>query len=220
MLALAAVAAMAPAAWKQDRFISMCNDPIVEPAELGFRYREMAEANFTLVSSTARRAGSRAQMGRANTDGTRSTALQAAEGPGLYGRGSGPRLRQRHGAVPHANPALLVRPAQHCGVGCGRRAKSSGSVSCFDACGLQSTSFARTALLRELAAQLRFPANGPAGNWSSYEQYVDFFIATYKPQVLCFDHYLGSRWAMPPPSRLQLGPILYPRSTATARISR
>ena len=51
---VAAVAAMGPLAWKQDRFvISMCNDPIVEPAELGFRYSEMAEANFTLVSSTA-----------------------------------------------------------------------------------------------------------------------------------------------------------------------
>ena len=54
-VALLLVAAAAAAAeWKQDRFvISMCNDPIVAPEQLAFRYREMADANFTLVSSTA-----------------------------------------------------------------------------------------------------------------------------------------------------------------------
>ena len=25
--------------------------------------------------------------------------------------------------------------------------------------------------------------------WDSYEEYLDFFIVEYKPQVLCFDHY-------------------------------
>ena len=28
--------------------------------------------------------------------------------------------------------------------------------------------------------------NGPP--WENYSQYLDFYIETYKPQLLCFDH--------------------------------
>ena len=79
---LLGAAAAAAAEWKQDRFvISMCNDPIVAPEQLAFRYREMADANFTLVSSTAW-----LSIGKWD-DATRmahaQTSLRAAEAAGI-----------------------------------------------------------------------------------------------------------------------------------------
>jgi hypothetical protein len=72
---------------RQDRFvISMCNDPIVVPAQLQHRYQEMADANFTLVSSTAwltpgyaRAWGEAARMGHVRTRAANS------RGPGSRG---------------------------------------------------------------------------------------------------------------------------------------
>ncbi len=194
-LAAAAVAAMAAAAWKQDRFvISMCNDPIVEPAELGFRYREMAEANFTLVSSTAWLTPAAARKWDEPTRMQHvQTALLAAERAGLAFMGAvlDPGFDNATGLFPHANSSLL---------------NSSSPAMWGWLLADEPSPRAQFHMLRRMRAaidQLRpdklsfvnllpnyaFPRNGPAGNWSSYEQYVDFFIATYKPQVLCFDHY-------------------------------
>ena len=81
----AAAAAAEAVAWRQDRFvISMCNDPIVTPDQLAFRYQEMADANFTMVSSSAWLTPAAARAWDAPTRMAHGlTALRAAEAAGL-----------------------------------------------------------------------------------------------------------------------------------------
>jgi hypothetical protein len=81
----AAPAAAEAVAWRQDRFvISMCNDPIVTPDQLAFRYQEMADANFTMVSSSAWLTPAAARAWDAPTRMAHGlTALRAAEAAGL-----------------------------------------------------------------------------------------------------------------------------------------
>ena len=80
-----AAAAAEAVAWRQDRFvISMCNDPIVTPDQLAFRYQEMADANFTMVSSSAWLTPAAARAWDAPTRMAHGlTALRAAEAAGL-----------------------------------------------------------------------------------------------------------------------------------------
>ena len=81
-----AAAAQQPSpAWKQERFvISMCLDPIVEPDQLEYRYQEMADANFTLVPSTAWMSpGWTAKWSAATLMRHAETSLAAAEKAGL-----------------------------------------------------------------------------------------------------------------------------------------
>ena len=84
-------------AWKQSRFvISMCLDPIVEPDQLEYRYQEMADANFTMVSSSAWLTPSAARAWDATTRMAHGlTALRAAEDAGRVDRRPRRREQQR-----------------------------------------------------------------------------------------------------------------------------
>lgn len=179
-----------PAVWTQDRFvISMCNDPIVSQDQLAFRYREMAEANFTLASSTAW-----LSVGSHWDEVTRmrhaQTSLRAAEEAGLalMGEVMSPGFDNLTDEI-HANSSLL-------------NSNSSalwGWLLADEPCPRK-----QFYALKRARAQIDFHRPGrlafvnllpnyafprPNLGWDSYEEYLDFFIAVYKPQVLCFDHY-------------------------------
>ena len=185
---LLGAAAAAAAEWKQDRFvISMCNDPIVAPEQLAFRYREMADANFTLVSSTAW-----LSIGKWD-DATRmahaQTSLRAAEAAGIALIGAVMGGYDNITDDIHANSSLLDSDSP----------ALWGWLLADEPCPREQF----YALQRERAqidahrpGKLSFvnllPNYGfPRATlgWDTYEQYVDFFIEEYKPQVLCFDHY-------------------------------
>ena len=192
LLLLGPTAAAAPGAaaggWTQDRFvISMCNDPIVAPDQLAFRYSEMAEANFTLVSSTAW-----LSIGAHWDVVTRmehaQTSLRAAEAAGLalMGEVMTPGYDNATDDI-HANSSLLSsnssalwgwlladEPSPRSQFYALRRARAQ-----IDAHRPGKLVFVN------LLPNYAFPR--PQLGWDTYEEYLDFFIAEYKPQVLCFD---------------------------------
>ena len=192
LLLLGPTAAAAPGAaaggWTQDRFvISMCNDPIVAPDQLAFRYNEMAEANFTLVSSTAW-----LSIGAHWDVVTRmehaQTSLRAAEAAGLalMGEVMTPGYDNATDDI-HANSSLLSsnssalwgwlladEPSPRSQFYALRRARAQ-----IDAHRPGKLVFVN------LLPNYAFPR--PQLGWDTYEEYLDFFIAEYKPQVLCFD---------------------------------
>ena len=201
-------AAAAPAAWKQDVFaISFWVDPIVPPAEYDYRYAEIAAANFTLVVGgygATTRAEVAAQLaacekhglkalpslcanatcGRSHTKGVngapwvcpepalRDGSAADLESPALWGWKVTDEPSATSPGTP-GSPAAQVRPGLN-----------FSTLASFNA-----------ALERRRPDKLRYvnllQDYAAPGYWGvqTYEQYLQQYITTNKPQLLSFDHY-------------------------------
>ena len=176
LLALASPFACAAAAarWAPDRFlISAWVDPVVPPSEFPAQYATFAAAGFTTLlggfgaTTPAAVAASLAAASAAGLEALPS-ACESAAGPGPNGT-----------CVGLASPSLR-----------GFQMYDEPSASDFSALAAWATSVAARApgALRFINLLPNYASVGALGT-RDYASYLAQYIATVKPDMLCFDHY-------------------------------
>lgn len=186
-----------PSPWVQDRFvISMCTDPIVTPDQFDMRWGEIAEANFTVVVSGA---WLTPRSARAWTPAERlanaELQMEVAEKHNLSVIMAlfAPHFDNTSGAfTPPLSPSMLDSTSPNLW-GFQLTDEPAGSAMFSLLARFRKAIEAARPAQPTLSFANLLPNYGMDAEWgpgaSGYQRYVDTYIATFNPQVLCFDHY-------------------------------